>query len=72
MLDVKAAYRPKTPSSPEGLDEALVQVGGEVIPMYIYTRWYDGRRQRFNLVQFGPGNSLKRDLRGWNGDLVML
>jgi hypothetical protein len=72
MIDVRAAYRPKSPTSPTGLVEALVQVGEDLFEMHVFGSWLEGKRIRYNLVQFGPGNSVVRDLRGWNGDLVQV
>ena len=72
MLDTKTAYGTPTPKSPGNCrGSALVRLtNGELIQMHIYAKWYEGVRARYNLVQFGPGNTLLRVLCGWNGDLV--
>ena len=72
MLDTKTAYGTPTPKIPGVCQRsALVQLtSGDLVEMHIYAKWYEGVRARYNLVQFGPGNSLKRVLAGWNGDLV--
>jgi hypothetical protein len=70
VIDVHAAYRSTTPSSPSGCQgRALVQRGDEVTEMYIFGRWPEGRRERFNLVKFEHGKATITCL-GWNGDLV--
>ena len=71
MIDTKTAYGtsvPKGPGKCQGL--ALVQVDDVLIEMHIYAKWYEGKRTRYNLVQFGPNNTLLRVLCGWNGDPV--
>ena len=80
MLDTKTAYGTPTPRSPGSCrGSALVQlvrkvdgktVYGDLVEMHIYAKWYEGKRARYNLVQFGPGGALVRSLAGWNGDLV--
>jgi hypothetical protein len=72
MLDTKTAYGTETPKSPGACQgSALVHLtNGEVVEMHIYAKWYEGKRTRYNLVQFGPNNMLKHVLLGWNGDLV--
>ena len=72
MLDTKTAYGTQTSKSPGSCRGfALVHLtNDEVIEMHIYARWTEGVRARYNLAQFGPNNTLKRVLLGWNGDLV--
>jgi len=72
MLDTKTAYGTPTPKSPgDCRGSAFVRlINDEVVEMHIYAKWYEGKRTRYNLVQFGPGGVLVRSLAGWNGDLV--
>jgi hypothetical protein len=72
VIDVHAAYRSTTPSSPQGCQgKALVQRGDELTEMYIFGRWPEGRRERFNLVKF-IADEPKIVCLGWNGDLVQV
>ena len=72
MLDTKTAYGTPTPKSPGSCrGSALVQLtNGDLVEMHIYAKWYEGKRTRYNLVQFGPDNTLLRGLAGWNGEYV--
>jgi len=72
MLDIKTAYGTQTPKSPGSCrGSALVRlINDEVIEMHIFAKWIEGKRTRYNLVQFGPNNMLLRVLCGWNDDLV--
>jgi len=80
VLDTKTAYGTPTPKSPGNCrGSALVQlvrkvddktVYGDLVEMHIYAKWYEGKRTRYNLVQFGPDNTPLRSLAGWNGEYV--
>jgi hypothetical protein len=70
VIDVKAAYGPEVPGPGKCQGLVLVQVDGDVVEMHIFGRWFEGVRERFNLVEFGGPGPFKRVLRGWSGDLV--
>ena len=72
MLDIKTAYGTPTPKSHGSCrGSALVQLtNGDLVEMHIYAKWYEGRHTRYNLVQFGPDNTLLRSLAGWDGEYV--
>ena len=70
MLDTTAAYRPDPPRNPGDLPSVIVALDDDIEEMFVFGSWLEGKRTRFNLVQFKHG-TISRVLRGWSGDLVM-